>query len=262
MFDKEIDYYENVLIDYRRIVKDSMSEKDFREYSEILFSTHSCAIEGNSFTIDDTRTLKELGLGMIIPAGKKLKECIEMADHFNAYEYVMGNLNLPLTEDFLKEVNRRIVEHTLSYTAPDAIPGEYTNTDMAAGDTIFGNHETLIARVPQLLASTETAIQKGMTHPLIIAARFHGYYEYLHPFRDGNGRTGRLLSNYILMRMGYPEIVIKNEERQQYISALRSIRTEGTDENLIAFFISVATKHMEEDISQKQNNTHHKLFLF
>lgn len=42
-------------------------------------------------------------------------------------------------------------EHTLSYRAPGAVAGEYTTEDMAAGDTIFGDHETLIARVPKLM---------------------------------------------------------------------------------------------------------------
>lgn len=69
---------------------------------------------------------------------------------------------------------------------------------MAAGDTVFGDHEQLIAKVPKLLESTEKAIASAAVHPMILAARFHGFYEYLHPFRDGNGRTGRLVSNYIL----------------------------------------------------------------
>lgn len=267
MFEKELAQYENVRREYEQKIVEKMDANYYREYSEVLFSTHSCAIEGNSFTLDDSKTLKELGLGMPVPEGRKLYECIEMADHFNAYEYVMDNLKHPLDEMFMKEVNRRLVEHTLSYRAPDAVAGEYTNTDMAAGDTVFGEHETLIARVPKLLAATELTIQKAENgeeapHPLIIAARFHGYYEYLHPFRDGNGRTGRLLSNYILLRLGHPLLTIHIEERQQYINALRLIRTEGTDEHLIDFFISIATRHMEEIIQQKQQNSRPKMFLF
>ena len=48
---------------------------------------------------------------------------------------------------------------------------------MAAGDTLFGDHEQLIARVPSLLKSTEEALTRGV-HPMIVAARFHGFYEY------------------------------------------------------------------------------------
>ena len=66
----------------------------------------------------------------------------------------MNNLQHPLDETFLKEVNKLVTEHTLSYHAPDAVAGEYTTVDMAAGDTLFGEHEKLIARVPKLLEST------------------------------------------------------------------------------------------------------------
>lgn len=104
MFEKELELYESVCREYEQKVVAKMSDKDYCEYSEVLFSTHSCAIEGNSFTIDDSRTLKELGLGMPVPQGRKLYECVEMADHFNAYEYVMQNLQHPLDEAFLKEV--------------------------------------------------------------------------------------------------------------------------------------------------------------
>lgn len=262
MFEKELQHYENVRKEYEQEIVAKMSDKDYHEYSEVLFSTHSCAIEGNSFTIDDSRALKELGLGMPVPQGRKLYECAEMADHFNAYEYMMTNLQQPLSEAFVKEINRRLVEHTLSYHAPDAVAGEYTDVDMAAGDTVFGDHEKLVSRMPKLLASTEKAIQQQSAHPLILAARFHGYYEYLHPFRDGNGRTGRLLSNYILLRLEHPLLTIRLDERQQYINALRLIRTEGTDEHLVALFISLATKHMQEALDQKRHNSRHMTFLF
>lgn len=241
-------------------IADRMSAEQYQEYSEILFSTHSCAIEGNSFTVDDTKTLKELGLGMV-PSGRKLLECVEMADHLRAYEYVVTNLQHPLDESFLKEVNRLLTEHTLSYHSKDAVAGEYTNEDMVAGDTFFGDHEQLIARVPKLLESTERALHTDV-HPMIVSSRFHGYYEYLHPFRDGNGRTGRLISNYILLRKGHPQLTIYAEERQQYIAALRQIRTEGTDEYLTSFFFDTAIRHMQESISQKKKNSHPRMFLF
>lgn len=176
------------------------------------------------------------------------------------------------------EINKRVTLHTLTYRSPDAIPGEYTTTDMAAGDTVFGDHEELIARVPQLLESTEKAIQAviqarnadrkqkeatNALHPMVLAARFHGFYEYLHPFRDGNGRTGRLISNYILLRLGHPLLVISSGCRNEYFSALRMIRTEATDEHLIHFFFKMATDRMEQEIKQKEANTNRfRAFLF
>lgn len=261
-FEKEIKEYDDLRSKYQTLVVDRMNKEEYVKYNEVLFSTHSCAIEGNSFSVDDTRELKEKGLGMI-PAGKTLFEAFEMLDHFDAFEHMMQNVQHPLDETLLKEINRRVTSHTLTYRAPDATPGEYTTTDMAAGDTVFGDHEELIARVPRLLESTEQTIVSAATHPMVVAARFHGFYEYLHPFRDGNGRTGRLVSNYILLRMGHPLLIIPSESRQEYIAALRMIRTEATDEHLVRFFFKMAVKRMQEEMKQKEANTKRfSTFLF
>ena len=86
-FEKEIAEYEALRQKYQKLFVDKMDREEYIKYNEILFSTHSCAIEGNSFSIDDTRDLKEKGLGMI-PSGKSLLEAFEMLDHFDAYEYM------------------------------------------------------------------------------------------------------------------------------------------------------------------------------
>ena len=259
MFEKEIEEYERVRADYQEYIADRMSREQWMEYNEILFSAHSCAIEGNSFTVDDTRILREQGMAMI-PVGRSLLECTEMADHFRAFDYMVSQLEHPFDETLLKEVNRLVTEHTLAYRAPGSIAGEYTTEDMAAGDTVFGDHETLIARVPSLMMSTEKAIGDGL-HPLIVAAKWHGYYEYLHPFRDGNGRTGRLLSNFILLRAGHPLLIIELKDRSEYISALKQIRTEGSDEYLIEFFFKTAIGRMKNELSQKRKNSLPMMFF-
>ncbi len=250
----EIKEYEDLRERYQSQIVEKMDKEEYIQYNEVLFSTHSCAIEGNSFSVDDTRELKEKGLGMI-PAGKTLFEAFEMLDHFDAFEYMVRHTRQPLDEAFLKEINKRATFHTLTYRSPEAVPGEYTTTDMAAGDTVFGDHEKLVARVPKLLESTENAICGAAVHPMIIAARFHGFFEYLHPFRDGNGRTGRLISNYILLRLGHPILVIPSECRQEYVSALKMIRTEATDEHLIHFFFKMAMRRMTDELTQKKENT-------
>ena len=233
MFEKEIEEYESVRLEYQQKIADRMGRKQWMEYNEILFSAHSCAIEGNSFTVDDTRILREQGMAMI-PVGRSLLECTEMADHFRAFDYMVSHLDHPFDEALLKEVNRLVTEHTMN--------------------------ETLIARVPQLMASTLKAIDDGQ-HPLVVAAKWHGYYEYLHPFRDGNGRTGRLLSNFILLRADHPLLIVRLEDRSEYISALKQICTDGTDEHLVAFFFKTAISRMKGELVQKRKNTLPTMFF-
>ena len=259
MFEKEIKEYERIRKEYQQKIADRMGKEQWMEYNEILFSAHSCAIEGNSFTVDDTRILREQGMSMI-PVGRSLLECTEIADHFRAFDYMASHLDYPFDEALLKEVNRLVTEHTLSYRASGAIAGEYTTEDMAAGDTVFGDHEALIARVPNLMASTQKALNESQ-HPLVVAAKWHGYFEYLHPFRDGNGRTGRLLSNFILLRANHPLLIIRLEDRAAYISALKQIRTDGTDEHLIAFFFKTAISRMKSELSQKRKNSLPTIFF-
>jgi len=259
MFEDEIKEYESIRKEYQQKIADRMGKKQWMEYNEILFSAHSCAIEGNSFTVDDTRILREQGMAMI-PVGRSLLECTEMADHFRAFDYMTEHLDHLFDEALLKETNRLITEHTLSYRAPGAIAGEYTTEDMVAGDTVFGDHETLIARVPQLMSSTQKALDDGH-HPVVVAAKWHGYYEYLHPFRDGNGRTGRLLSNFILLRAGHPLLIVRLEDRGAYIAALKQIRTEGTDEHLVNFFFKTAIERMKSEMAQKRKSSLPMMFF-
>ena len=258
MYEDLILQYDSLVAEYKKIISDRFSKADFIEYNEILFSAHSCAIEGNSFSVDETRTLKEKGLGMI-PHGKTLFEAFEILDHFQAYEFLLNNLDKPLTEELLKDTHMLLTEHTLEYkTRNDEVPskpGEYTTVDMCAGDTIFGEHEKLIKQVPRLLESTQKAIDSGEVHPMVIAAKFHGFYEYLHPFRDGNGRLGRLMSNFILLKMGQPLLIIPSSNREEYIAALKYIKKERTDEFLIDFFFKTSINRLQYEISEKKNLT-------
>ena len=250
--------YDSLVCVYNAKIGDRMGKHGLLEYNEVLFSYHSCAIEGNSFSVDETRTLKEKGLGMI-PEGKTLLEVFEMLDHFSAFEYISNNLDKPLNEELLKECHRLLTEHTLSYrTKHDenpSEPGQYTTLDMCAGDTLFGDHEKLIKRVPSLLANTQNALVEGLIHPMIIAAKFHGFFEYFHPFRDGNGRLGRLMTNYILLKKGYPILIIPIEKRAEYITTLKMIRKEATDEYLVRFFLDTAIERMQRELKEKEEMT-------
>ena len=68
MFEKNIEEYESIRQEYQQKIADKMGEKQWMEYNEILFTAYSCAIEGTSFTVDDTRILREQGMAMI-PVG-------------------------------------------------------------------------------------------------------------------------------------------------------------------------------------------------
>jgi len=238
---------------YQRIIADCFTVEDFREYNEILFSAHSCAVEGNSFTVDETRELKEKGIKLKLQ-NHSLFEAHEILDHFKAYEFVFDNLDKSLSEDFIKKTQAILMQNTIKFSK-GYDPGEYTRTQMAAGDTVFGDFEEGIKRMPELIGSIENAIVNADLHPLEISARFHKFLIYLHPFPDGNGRVGRLISNYILARFKQPHIIIKAADKNKYIQALKLSDKHRDSSNLTAYFAELSIERMEKEIAQKKNLT-------
>ncbi len=164
------------------------------------------------------------------------------------YDKVLNDYNNFIVDKFN-------VDDFLPYRVKGAVPGEYTDTDMAAGDTIFGEHETLIAQVPKLLENIQQAMDKNLLHPVRLSARFHCFFEYLHPFRDGNGRIGRLFANYILAQKNHPIIIVEREQKQEYIDCLKSFKNKdaNTTDYIEMFFLKTAIGRMNNEIKEKKN---------
>lgn len=255
-----VEKYEWLRSEYQKIIVDSFNKNDFQEYTENLFTAHSCGIEGNSFTVNDTRELREKGLSLKI-FNKSLFEAFEILDHFNAYEFAMENLDRELSESFVKQIHSILTKNTLNFKT-GSTPGEYTDTDMGAGDTIFGDHVKNIEMVPKLLSQTEDAIKRKLDHPLAISAKFHKHFIYLHPFRDGNGRVGRLLSNFILARQGHPLVIIEQENKNAYIDALKASHKHRDNSPIVSYFFETSIKRMSQEIEQKKNLTENFFLRF
>lgn len=247
----KLDEYNKLLQLYDENVRSRFRADQYLEYNEILFSAHSCGIEGNTFSVNDTRDLKEKGIGFKL-LNKSLFEAYEILDHFKAYEYLMSNITMPLSEELLIETQRLVTCNTIEYSKKYK-PGEYTKEQMGAGDTIFPDFETSIKSIPILLQKTQEAIDAKSSHPVEISAKFHQYFIYLHPFPDGNGRTGRLLSNFILAKFGHPLIIIKKEDKEQYIQALKTTQKYRDMDIITDFFCTVSIKRMRDEILQQKN---------
>lgn len=245
--------YDSLVLEYNKVIVESFNAQDFQEYNEVLFSAHSCAVEGNTFTVAETRDLKEKGLNLKLQ-NRSLYEAHEILDHFKAYEFLFEQVAQPLTEDLIKQTQKILTKHTIKFSKGYE-PGVYTDTQMAAGDTVFGDYETSIARMPSLINLTQEAIEKAELHPLDISARFHQFFIYLHPFPDGNGRTARLISNFILAKFNQPHLIIGTEDKIEYIEALKQSAKHKDTGVLMAFFAESSIHRMQKEIEQKKNLT-------
>ena len=179
-----------------------------REEFLVEFTYNSNAIEGNTLTLRETALVLE---GITIDR-KPLKDHLEAVGHRDALLYVEQLVadKASLTEYAIKSI------HSLVLMDRPNDKGVYRSIPV----TIMGAHHQppqpylVPVQMEQLIAS-----QKGTKHhPIENAALFHLDFEGIHPFIDGNGRTGRLLLNLMLMQCGYPPVNVKFADRRRYYS--------------------------------------------
>ena len=197
---------------------------------------NSNAIEGNSLTLDETALVLK---GQTI-AGKPLKDHQEATGHRDAYNYLLEKLGegAALTEQLVKDLHFYVL---LNNTMER---GNYrTNNVRIVGSAIkMPYHE----EVPDLMTSLIEDIATSKLHPVEKAAVFHLDFERVHPFIDGNGRTGRLMMNMMLMQGGYLPMDIKFAKRQSYYRALASFETTHSHDEIVALVAEYELEELKE----------------
>ena len=178
----------------------------------VEYTYNSNAIEGNTLTLRETDLVLR---GMTIDQ-KPLKDHMEAVGHKEAFDYICDLVKnkTPLSEDVIKRI------HYLILADKPLDRGVYRKVPVK----IVGAKHTpvqpyLIQPQMQSLLHMYEAIDEDFISKL---ARFHILFEHIHPFIDGNGRTGRLLVNLELMKLGYPPIDIKFTDRKAYYDAFDS----------------------------------------
>lgn len=182
-----------------------------REEFMIEFTYNSNAIEGNTLTLKETALALE---GMTIDQ-KPLKDHLEAVGHRDAFLYVqdVAQNNLPLSESVIKNIHALVLmnrpdDKGVYRRIPVRIMGAYTEPVQPY---------LIEPKMTDLLAKNRDREQT--MHIIERIARFHLEFEGIHPFIDGNGRTGRLILNLDLIRNGYPPINVKFTDRKRYYDA-------------------------------------------
>lgn len=195
---------------------------------ELTYSSN--AIEGNTLSLRETQLVVEEG---VTPNhGKSLREVYEARNHFAAIKEIEHWLagKRDISARALLDIHQ-IVMRDIDVTWG----GRLRNGPVfIRGTRHTPPNANLVS--DQLDALLAWAGQSAL-HPVLVAAETHFRFESLHPFFDGNGRTGRLLLNWQLLRAGFPLTVIQVEERASYLEALDS----GHDGNLLPLQQLVAT---------------------
>ncbi len=195
---------------------------------------HSNHLEGNSLTYGETKALILFG---ITAQGKPLKDHFEITGHNDAINWVVDVVkgDFPLTEKFIRELHTLLLKESYEVDAVtlDGKPtkkrinvGSYkTSANHVLTETgeifYFATPEETPAKMHDLMVWYNQKIKEVDKNPILIAAEFHYKFIRIHPFDDGNGRTARILMNFILMKFGYPPVIIKTEDKTNYFAVLQ-----------------------------------------
>ncbi len=218
---------------------------------------NSNAIEGNSLTLGETAFYLREGL---TSEGKPLIDYLEARNHAEAIDWLFEIVRdkKPITEGFIKDLNallhKGITERPARGTdgnmamrkiTPGAYKRQPNHVLTLSGEIHYYVEPLQVPGEMEKLVSM-TGGQKGKMHPVELASAVHYDITRIHPFEDCNGRVARILLNLILIRAGYPPIVIKIEERRAYLESLEKA-DKGERE---PFYLFIA-EHVKQSLKEE-----------
>ncbi len=201
---------------------------------------NSNSMEGNTLTIEETRSVM---IGNLTVNDKPLKDVLEMQGHDQVITEILriGKGELRLSEKRICEIHKAIM-YEEDETKKDKIgrwkqePNMIYNSKGERYDFVIP--EEVPDKIHALLNKTNASIdainanKKNAPHPIDVAMEFHLEYLDIHPFYDGNGRTARILTNLILISLGYNPFWINEKERKIYYNYISDIQGYGGSKDL------------------------------
>lgn len=233
-------------------------EKRIMQKFRLDWNYHSNHLEGNTLTYGETKALLLFG---VTAQGKPLKDTLEITGHNEAINWVIDVVkkDYPLTENFIRELHSLLLKDSYKESINEdgkivsrrISAGKYKSNPnhvlTATGETFyFATPEETPAKMYDLLNWYKEKTEEKDVNPILIAAEFHYKFIRIHPFDDGNGRTARILMNFVLMQFGFPPVIIKTQDKENYFAVLRLADAGNTEAfvNYIAENLNVSLEIM------------------
>ena len=214
--------------------KAAITRKQILEQFAIDFTYNTTSLEGNTITLTEAQKLVTQGL---TPASRTVREVHDVQNtqrvflDWNSFTISHDSI-IALHAELLKHIDNRVgyrLEDVRVYRSRfDVTPAKYVKADM---DILLEWYEK----------------KRDTLHPVVLACIFHHKFEKIHPFMDGNGRSGRMLANIILMQNRYPPVIIDKKLRSQYLDALSLADTahlDDTSSKTYADLVQFVTKEL------------------
>lgn len=202
---------------------------------------NSNKIEGSTLTREQTASLFDTGA---VPGGDdyyRAKDIEEMNGHFLMFRHMIDTLEEPLSEKLIKELHYELKAGVFEDRANGYVAGEYKKRP-----NIIGMFET--AAPAQVEGKMRELLLWYRNEPktLQTLAKFHARYEAVHPFQDGNGRTGRMILFRECLVNDLIPLIVEDENRNRYLEALSEYRTSGEVDLLVGLFEAEQQKYKEK----------------
>ncbi len=193
----------------------------------VRFTYNTNAIEGNPLTLRQTALILS---DKIAPQGASTDDVIEVMNGKDAWEFVK-NYRGSLNEKFLLGVQYAVTKNTKC-----RLQGKYRDSEVRIGGSEWKPPQAkeVPARMKKLVAGYRKL--KRTLHPVELATWLHNNLARIHPFTDGNGRTARLLMNWVLLRKKFPPVVVSVQSKEQYYNAIES--ADKGDQKPFAVFLA------------------------
>lgn len=226
---------------------------DYDKFNQYAIVHHSTVIEGSTLTATDTEMLLSEG---ITPKGKPFLHSQMVIDHYKALQFVLveARKQTPITASFIRQINAQAMAGTGSiYNLPlgqvDASKGDLRKANVSAGDSYFVNYDKvpgLLQELTQFLDDKRTRVST-VSDKLLLSFDAHYNLVTIHPFMDGNGRTSRLLMNYLQAVYHLPLAIVFADDKTAYIDALKATRSTGD----ISVFRNFMTSQYKRQLTQE-----------
>ena len=180
---------------------------------EFIFNSNN--IEGSKIPSDRVREIVDTGDTKY----KNRNEVIEVQNSIIAFDYLKNSFNFNITS--VKRLYH-ILTNGLFIDGNTLYPKGFKKEPNIVGDSQTTPPEKVVEELNNLMNWYKQ--NKNKIHPLVLAFEFHKKYEFIHPFLDGNGRTGRMIMNKILISNGYSPIIIYKDNKSAYFNVLAKSR--------------------------------------
>ncbi len=212
---------------YKNIIKDITNKPDILDEFILSLTYNTNSIEGSSLTQNETSAILFQNATL---KNKNLIEHLEAKNHQSALEYLFKVIkpDYKITETFILELHHILMNSIRT----DA--GSYRNhgVRIVGANVPTANY----LKVPILIKDLVSEINKNQKDNITHASVIHSKFEQIHPFSDGNGRTGRLIMTAMLLRKNIPPAIIKQEQKNLYYKCLQKAQQQE-DYNLLEDFI-------------------------